>query len=227
MTEIKKGYCQCGCGEKTSIAKRNFKGRGLIKGEPVNYIQYHAHKGINKGTNNHNWNGGKTVLGKGYVYIRCMGHPRANSKGYIPESWATVEKAIGRELHLGAIIHHVNGIKNDNRPGNLVVCPNEKYHRMLHVRAQALKECGRKDYRKCYYCQIYDDINKLIIQEKGAAYHRNCKSNYGRDYRIANSIKISERLKKWRQDNREKVSQKAKEKAKAKKIQREQLSQKL
>lgn len=35
------GYCHCGCGEKTSIAKRNSKQFGYIKGEPARYVRYH------------------------------------------------------------------------------------------------------------------------------------------------------------------------------------------
>lgn len=40
-TEIPYGYCHCGCGRKTPIAKNHNKERGVIKGEPLTYINRH------------------------------------------------------------------------------------------------------------------------------------------------------------------------------------------
>lgn len=36
------GYCKCGCGQKTRIAKCNDTANGYLAGEPVNYIRGHA-----------------------------------------------------------------------------------------------------------------------------------------------------------------------------------------
>lgn len=35
------GYCHCGCGGKTTIARCNSASSGRIKGEPVRFIRYH------------------------------------------------------------------------------------------------------------------------------------------------------------------------------------------
>lgn len=35
------GYCHCGCGEKTSVAKKSDARHGHVKGEPVRYIRFH------------------------------------------------------------------------------------------------------------------------------------------------------------------------------------------
>lgn len=35
------GYCQCGCGQKTTIATRTSRARGWAKGQPVRFIKYH------------------------------------------------------------------------------------------------------------------------------------------------------------------------------------------
>lgn len=52
------------------------------------------------------------------------------------------EKALGRPLPKGAVVHHMNEIKHDNEtPFNLVICPDQAYHLLLHRRA---KELGYK-----------------------------------------------------------------------------------
>lgn len=39
------GLCQCGCGGKTSIAPRNHRSRGWVKGQPVRFLPNHFHEG--------------------------------------------------------------------------------------------------------------------------------------------------------------------------------------
>lgn len=47
-TDIPAGLCQCGCGERTPLAVRTNKHRGLIRGEPVHFIVGH-HQTFNRG----------------------------------------------------------------------------------------------------------------------------------------------------------------------------------
>lgn len=55
------------------------------------------------------------------------------------------EKALGREFKDTEMVHHVNGVKWDNHtPFNLVICPNQTYHKLLHKRAEELQK-----YKKC------------------------------------------------------------------------------
>lgn len=68
-----------------------------------------------------NWKGGRIAHG-GYVRVRCEGHPRASPHGhYVLEHILVVEKHFGRYLEKQEVVHHLNGIKNDNRIENLAV----------------------------------------------------------------------------------------------------------
>lgn len=39
--EIPYGYCHCGCGQKTALARRNDPAKGWVKGQPLRFIQGH------------------------------------------------------------------------------------------------------------------------------------------------------------------------------------------
>lgn len=41
QVEIPYGYCHCGCGQKTSIAKQSYKSKGVVNGQPMRFIAHH------------------------------------------------------------------------------------------------------------------------------------------------------------------------------------------
>lgn len=73
-----------------------------------------------------NWKGGR-IQKNGYIFIRMPNHPRARG-GYVQEHILVIEQKIGRPLLKNEETHHINGIKNDNRPENLVAL-SKKEHR--------------------------------------------------------------------------------------------------
>ena len=90
------------------------------------------------GKKNPRWNGGRFVSKDGYVMIWKPGHPRARNGKYVCEHLLVAERALGRPLVLGKeLVHHINGIRDDNRPQNLLIC-SKSYHYWLHARMAQL-----------------------------------------------------------------------------------------
>lgn len=87
-----------------------------------------CHSCNNAGPFNPTWKGGRIVDSSGYVQIRTStrfgdtpltGHPRTNKRGYVFEHIVVMENKIGRYLLPGENVHHLNGVRGDNRPENL------------------------------------------------------------------------------------------------------------
>lgn len=186
------GLCKCGCGEKTNICKQT---RGeSIKGLPFRFIMGHYSKTVSMNKeHNPSWKGGRYILDSGYVMVHDPTHARAMSNGYVREHIIIAEKALGRSLPEGVQVHHYGDVGDNSK---LVICENQEYHRLLHVRKKSLKECGDASKRKCKYCQKYDDVENLHcvqikIGKKGwNTYHLSCARVYDRKRRGSNKIDI-------------------------------------
>jgi len=92
------------------------------------------------------WKGGRRRNRDGYILIYYPEHPRAN-RGYIFEHILVWEQAHEKFLPRDWVVHHLNGIKDDNRPENLVAFPRNGHsakHRLLekfrYVRIQQLEK---------------------------------------------------------------------------------------
>jgi HNH endonuclease len=81
---------------------------------------YDAHPGKRKGEKSPAWRGGKQMR-RGYVWTWCPDHPsRSNTaKAYVLEHRLVMEKHLGRYLTRDEHVHHINGIRDDNRIENL------------------------------------------------------------------------------------------------------------
>lgn len=70
----------------------------------------------------------------GYILVNCPGHPFCNNRGYVREHRLVMEKKIGRYLKPIEKVHHINGIKDDNRIENLELFDNLSEHTKHHVK---------------------------------------------------------------------------------------------
>lgn len=103
-----------------------FYGRKHSKGTSQKMSK--AKKGKYCGENNHFWKGGKRISYDGYVLIYAPHKPYR----YIKEHRLVMEKIIGRPLYSHESVHHINGIKTDNRLENLILFTNESEHQKYH-----------------------------------------------------------------------------------------------
>ncbi|GAJ17164.1 unnamed protein product, partial [marine sediment metagenome] len=92
-------------------------------------------KSHNWGKQSPNWKGGQYLEKRGYVRVFAPTHPRCYSNGYIRRATLVLEAKLGRFLLPNCVAHHINGIKDDDRPDNLkeLLC---KKHQGLPEEAQ-------------------------------------------------------------------------------------------
>jgi len=69
---------------------------------------------------------------QGYINIFKPDHPCATKKGYVLEHRLVMEDMIGRHLTSKEVVHHINGVKDDNRETNLWLFKNNKEHMRFH-----------------------------------------------------------------------------------------------
>jgi len=87
-----------------------------------------------------NWKGGRVADGNGYILIWMPKDPRASKVGYVREHLLIWEQSNGKTLPEGWHIHHLNGIKDDNRPQNLVALSSKAHYLVLQAKAKRIQE---------------------------------------------------------------------------------------
>jgi len=81
-----------------------------------------AHKSLRGAASKH-WKGGRTIGKDGYVTLRLRDHPLADKQGRVAEHRLVASQKLGRTLFIGEVVHHLNAIRYDNKPENLLVLP--------------------------------------------------------------------------------------------------------
>jgi len=91
------------------------------------------------GEKHHNWKGGRSKLGNGYIEFLQNNHPFANKRGHVLEHRLVMEKHIGRYLLPEEVVHH-DGEKDDNRIEKLQLFENKKKHNKYHAEQRKLSK---------------------------------------------------------------------------------------
>ena len=115
-------FCKCG------NALKKYYWKGIDKG----YYDTCGNKMCdNIGKLNHKWKGGRTIDKDGYILVLDRNHPNIYKKGisrYRREHIVVMEKFLKRSLKKSEVVHHKNGIKDDNRIENLELFINNGEH---------------------------------------------------------------------------------------------------
>lgn len=121
------------CGRKFYVSPSLRKGRRFCSIKCRDKSGYLDKK--YRGRNHWNWKE-KTFL-SGYAYVWSPNHPNKTSSQRVAEHRLVMEKHLGRYLTKNEEVHHINGIKDDNRIKNLELVIKRIHH-------------GKT---KCPYCQ--------------------------------------------------------------------------
>lgn len=88
-----------------------------------------------RGEDSGHWKGGRVRHEAGYVRLSMPDHPEAHRDGYVLEHRIVMERMIGRPLLAEEVVHHKNGIRDDNREENLQLFASHSEHRRFHANA--------------------------------------------------------------------------------------------
>lgn len=129
-----------------------------------------------RGNANPHWRGGRIGTSTGYIQILLKPddffYPMTNHLGYVREHRLIMARHLNRCLLPWEIVHHRNGIRNDNRIENLKLLPSGVYH---------ISDTHLKNRVSKLEKQVSEQANRIINLE-------------------ADNILLRQELRKWQSD---------------------------
>ncbi len=84
--------------------------------------------------------GKRTLCSNGYYKLYNPSHPSAFSDGSVYEHKLVWEEYNQKPLPKGWAVHHINGIRGDNRPENLAAMPQGKHKDIIPMMARKIRQ---------------------------------------------------------------------------------------
>lgn len=139
--------------------------------------------GPRSGEGHPDWKGGRTTNKDGYIEVYCPDHPnRRKHTPYVLEHRLVMERHLGRYLTRQEVVHHRNGVKDDNRIENLELfstngehlsetlkgkCPRWTPDGIRRIRAGAAKNRLAALERLEMLRQLSDGMNQMCGRDGG------------------------------------------------------------
>lgn len=157
------GYCECGCGQETTVSKYDRPQLGYVKGKPRRYVRGHATRGkpvsaetrallsavsaglkrspetrarmsaAQMGERGSQWRGGRSIREGRVMLYVGREHPMADVYGYAYEHRLVFANASGRMLTRSDVVHHVDCDPTNNALDNLVVLTGSEHNRVHNL----------------------------------------------------------------------------------------------
>jgi len=119
----------------------------FIKNKPKNYRCRPCNAKTRWGSKITGWKGGRILHGMGYILLKLRPndffYSMADQKGYVFEHRLVVAKHLGRNLHRWEIVHHKNGVRDDNRRENLQLVTDDR-HKQITLLENRIKHLENK-----------------------------------------------------------------------------------
>lgn len=166
--------CLCSCGETkftngVHLRRGQVRSCGCLAREAAS-----QRASARRGVKHPRWRGGRFIQGS---YYRVQVANADGSTRYELEHIVIAERALGRKLPPGTEVHHFDENQLNNEPGNLVICHDRAYHKLLHRRARAYRACGQPTWRHCWACDAWKPIEEM---RTGGYTCRTCVNEHNR-----------------------------------------------
>ncbi len=137
-----------------------------------------------------NWQGGRRNV-RGYIMVYSPAHPNRNANKCVYEHRLVMEQSLGRHLLPSEVVHHKNGIKDDNRIENLELFTSNGEHCKGHGRKP--KTTNTDTQRQCSKCRV---VYPLTVEH----FNRTKGYKYGFAYLCKLCVKEKHRLRREQSD---------------------------
>lgn len=157
---------------------------------------------------------GRSINKDGYAMVHIPEYHRSMTNGYVLEHIYIAETNTGIKLKSKNKVHHIDGNKLNNSPNNLVICEDDCYHQLIHLRSESLKATGNPNLLWCSGCKEYLTKESFTKDSKRKSRGCNCyckkcnviqsklnfirNPNARKEYALKNEDRIKSNMRQYR-----------------------------